>query len=645
MCGITGKVHRDPSRPVDPDLIARMQRCIVHRGPDEQGVYAEAPAGLGFQRLAIIDVSSGHQPMTNEDGSIVIVFNGEIYNFQELRAELEAYGHTFKTHSDTETIVHGYEQWGPDVCQHLRGMFAFAIFDRPRRRVMIARDRVGKKPLYYAIVNRGKPDEALLFGSELKSLMADPALSREIDPVAINHYLTYQYVPHPWSIFKEARKLPPAHWMLYENGSTTLSQYWELDYLPKQNISEEEAIEQSLAQLDEATRIRLVSEVPLGCFLSGGIDSSLVAAMMRRHITGELRTFSIGFEEEKFNELPYARQVADLLGTRHEEFVVKPDALAVINKIAWHFDEPFADSSALPTYYLSQMTRQHVTVALNGDGGDESFAGYERYRLMPGWEKYGRIPRSIRQAARMGLAAARGFGLGGNQLRRAAHLNRLSLESTDRQYVHFLTYFTTYHKQQLYTADFMKQVGGELESEELTAWIAEEFDMPHPVDRRMKMDILTYLPGALLPKVDRMTMANSLEGRSPFLDHHLMEFAATLPAEMKLKNGQLKYILKQAGLKFFTSDFLNRPKQGFGVPIGDWFRGELRDFTREMLLGSEAVSRGWFDPNYITILLDEHHDSRQGHEYRIWALLMLEVWARTFLHGTNILDSPAASDT
>jgi len=641
MCGITGKINRNPSRPVDPDLIARMKRCIRHRGPDEDGVYLEAPAGLGFQRLAIIDISTGHQPMTNEDGSIVVVFNGEIYNFQELREELIAHGHVFKTHSDTETIVHGYEQWGTDVCERLRGVFAFCIYDRPRRRVMLARDRVGKKPLYYAIIKRGRDEEALLFGSELKSFLADPDFSREVDPVAINHYLTYQYVPQPYSIFKEARKLPPAHWLLYENGNTTMSAYWDLEYLPKLDISEEEAIEGTMAYLDEATRIRLVSEVPLGCFLSGGIDSSLVAAMMRRHITGELRTFSIGFREEKFNELPYARQVADILGTRHEEFVVEPHALDILGKIAWHFDEPFADSSALPTWYLSEMTRRHVTVALNGDGGDESFAGYERYRLIPRWEQYGRIPRAVRRLIQAGLGAASGVGIGGNQVRRAAHLNRLTLESADRQYVHFLTYFTTYHKRQLYTDDFMKTLAGEeLESENLTAWIAEEFDMPSPVDRRMKMDILTYLPGALLPKVDRMTMANSLEGRSPFLDHHLMEYAATLPAEIKLKNSQLKWILKQLGLKFFSEEFLNRPKQGFGVPLGEWFRGELREFTREMLLGDSAMARGWFNRTYIETLLNEHDQQRQAHEYRIWALLMLEVWARSFVDRQNPLDGP-----
>lgn len=637
MCGITGKVYRDPARPVDPQLLARMQQCMIHRGPDEAGVYNEAPVGFGFQRLAIIDLSSGQQPMANEDGSIRIVFNGEIYNFQDLRAELEGLGHVFRTHSDTETIVHGYEQWGTGVCERLRGMFAFAIFDRPRKRLMLARDRVGKKPLYYSILGQGTANESLIFASELKSLLTDPDFPRDVDPEAINHYLTYQYVPHPWSIFRQARKLPPAHWLLYENGSTSMAQYWELDYLPKQNLSEEEAIEQSLHHLDEATRIRLVSEVPLGCFLSGGIDSSLVAAMMRRHTSGELRTFSIGFKEEQFNELPYARQVADLLGTRHEEFVVEPDALAIIGRLAWHFDEPFADGSILANWYLAEMTSRHVTVALNGDGGDESFAGYERYRLSPRWEKYARLPRAARLAAGAALAAGSALGLG-SQVQRAAHLNRLSLASADRQYVHFLTYFTSYHKRQLYTRNFMESLGGNLESEELSAWIAEEFDMPSPVDRRMKMDILTYLPGALLPKVDRITMAHSLEGRSPFLDHKLMEFAATLPAEMKLKDGQLKWILKQAGLKFFTKEFLNRPKQGFGVPLGDWFRGELKDFARETLLSDKAIGRGWFQREAVEKLLTDHAIGRASHEYRIWALIMLEIWAQTFMDGTILLD-------
>lgn len=641
MCGIVGKIYRDPARQVSPELLARMQACIEHRGRDQAGAYNQAPAGLGFQRLAIIDVSSGQQPMANEDGSVVVVYNGEIYNFPELRAELQSLGHQFKTQSDTETIVHGYEQWGTDVCNRLRGMFAFAIYDRRHRRVLLARDRVGKKPLYYAILNQGTPEESLVFASELKALLADPDFPRDLEPVALNHYLTYQYVPSPWSIFRAARKLPPAHWLTWENGSTAMGQYWDLEYTPKQSISEDDAIEQTAHHLSEATRIRLMSEVPLGCFLSGGIDSSLVAATMRQHLPGELRTFSIGFREEKYNELPYSRQVADLLGTRHEEFVVEPDALSIIGKLAWHFDEPFADSSALPTWYLSEMTGRHVTVALNGDGGDESFAGYERYRLVPRWEAYGRVPSPLRHLAGAGLAAASAVGLGGNQLRRAAHLNRLSLESADRQYVHFLTYFTTYHKRQLYTPEFLRQFSeDELDSETLTAWIAEEFDMPSPIDRRMKMDILTYLPGALLPKVDRMTMAHSVEGRSPFLDHQLMEFAATLPAEMKLKDGQLKYLLKKLGLRHFSEDFLNRPKQGFGVPLGDWFRGELREFTRETLLSDAALSRGWFRRDYIEVLLNEHQTGRQAHEYRIWALLMLEVWANTFLDRQNCLAGP-----
>ena len=640
MCGITGKVYRDVNRPVEAELIARMKQCMAHRGPDEDGAYLQAPVGFGFQRLAIIDVSTGHQPMTNEDGSVVIVYNGEIYNFQELREQLLAHGHEFRTQSDTEVIVHGYEQWGTDVCSRLRGMFAFAIYDRPRQRLMIARDRVGKKPLYYAVLRQGQPDEAVVFASEMKSLLADPAISRDIDLTALNHYLTYQYVPQPWSIFQQIRKLPPAHWMTFERGSTTTSAYWELDYLPKSGISEQEAIEGAIHHLDEATRLRLVSEVPLGCFLSGGIDSSLVAATMRRHITGDLRTFSIGFNEEKFNELPYAREVADLLGTRHQEFIVKADALSVLGKIAWHFDEPFADSSALPTWYLAEMTRQHVTVALNGDGGDESFAGYHRYKLQSGLERFYKIPRVARQLAQMGLGAVTGLGIGGNQLRRAHFLNGLTLESADRLYVHFLTYFTSYHKQQLYTSDLLRAVGSDLESERLTEHIAEEFDMPDPIDRRMKMDILTYLPGALLPKVDRMTMAHSLEGRSPFLDHHLMEFAATLPAGLKMKDGQLKYILKQVGLRHFSEKFLNRPKQGFGIPMGDWFRGELKDFAHDILLSRKALGRGWFNAKYIQILLDEHTHNRQSHEYRIWALVMLEIWAQSFIDRPDPLQGP-----
>lgn len=641
MCGIVGKVNRDPRRPVDAELIRKMQRCIVHRGPDEEGTWLEAPVGFGFQRLAIIDLAAGHQPMANEDGSVRVVFNGEIYNFPELREKLLAKGHAFTTHSDTETLVHGWEEWGTDLPRRLRGMFAFAVWDARRRTLFLARDRAGKKPLYWAHLRPGTPDECLLFASELKSILADPLFERSLDLEALSHYLTYQYVPHPWSIFEQARKLPPAHWLLWHDGQVRTERYWSLSYEPKQSLTEEEAVEQTLAELDEAVRIRLMSEVPLGCFLSGGLDSSAVVAMMRRHVTGELRTFSIGFREEAYNELPYARQVAERFATRHEEFIVEPDALECLGALAWHFDEPFADSSAIPTYYLARMTRRHVTVALNGDGGDESFAGYARYNGFPLINRYRRLPRPVRWLANGPLQAASALLPGAVKLELLAWLNQATLESEERLYTQSMVMFRRYQKPRLFAPEHRALLAGPAgDSEALTEAVMTDGAARALVDKMMHADIELYLPGALLPKVDRMTMAHSVEGRSPFLDHKLMEFAARLPAGIKFREGRLKHLLKQAMLRFFPAEFLDRPKQGFGVPIGDWFRGELRELTEEMLLGARARGRGLFDPRYVRRLVDHHMTGRQNNQYRLWTLIMFEAWARTFLDRPDPLAGP-----
>lgn len=641
MCGIVGKVYRERSRPVERELIERMKRAMVHRGPDEDGTHLCAPAGLGFQRLAIIDLKSGQQPMKNEDGSVAIVFNGEIYNFKELREELLAAGHTFRTRSDTETILHGFEQWGPGVVERLRGMFAFAIHDSNTQTLFLARDRVGKKPLYYAHLRPGTADEALIFASELKSLLADPDFERRVDIEALNHYLTYQYVPQPWSIFEGARKLSPGHWLLYRNGEVQIERYWQLDYEPKRKLTEEEAIEKTLSKIDEAVRIRLMSEVPLGCFLSGGIDSSAVVAMMRRHISGDLKTFSIGFKEEGFNELPYARQVAQQFETHHEEFVVEPNALECLGELAWHFDEPFADMSAIPTYYLSKMTRRYVTVALNGDGGDESFAGYARYQGFRAFNRYRKIPRMMRQMAAAPLAAAAEVFSGSAKVELLSYVNNATLLSDEKLYTQTMVIFREYQKRKLLSENYrlvMNELAGD--SEQLTASYLEDSPERALVDRMMYSDIMLYLPGALLPKVDRMTMANSLEGRSPFLDHKLMEFAARLPAELKFRNGTLKYLLKQALLRYFPKEFLHRPKMGFGVPVGQWFRGDLRPLVEEFVLGERAKARGFFDPAYVARMYRQHMAGRQNHHHRLWSLIMFEAWARTFLDRADPLEGP-----
>jgi len=641
MCGIVGKIYRDPERPVEPEIIGRMKSCIVHRGPDDEGTWLARNGGLGFQRLAIIDLASGHQPMLNEQGTLGIVFNGEIYNFPDLRKELLACGHQFRTRSDTEVILHGYEEWGRDVTTRLRGMFAFAIFDSAKQTLFLARDRVGKKPLYYAIVERGTPREAIIFASELKSLLAEPTFQRRVDLVALAHYLTYQYVPHPWSIFEDARKVEPGSWLEWHAGEIRQQRYWNLAYEPKRNVTLDEAVEQGTHLIDEAVKIRLMSEVPLGCFLSGGVDSSTVVAFMRRHISGPLRTFSIGFEEDKFNEAPYARQVAQQFETQHEEMTVRPDALECVARLAWHFDEPFADSSAIPTYYLAKMTRQFVTVALNGDGGDESFAGYVRYRGFPSIRAYERLPYWLRRMMAPPLSlAARAFSRSA-KLELLNYVNRISLMSPESRYVQMMVIFRDYQKEELFLKRHRELLSRpEADSEFLTEATMLNGTATALVDRMMYSDIMLYLPGALLPKVDRTTMAVSLEGRSPLLDQVVMEWAARLPVDIKFPNEQLKFLLKRIARQFFTEEFLNRPKQGFGVPIGQWFRTTLRGLLEDFLLSERARNRGFFEPSYVRFIVDQHMRGQQNHSHRLWTLLMFEAWARTFLDRSDPLAGP-----
>lgn len=641
MCGIVGKVWRHADRRVSEDLIGRMQQCVVHRGPDDKGSHFDGPAGLGFRRLSIIDLKSGHQPMLNEDGSVAIVFNGEVYNFPELRDELIAHGHVFATRSDTETILHGYEQWGTHVVERLRGMFAFAVFDRKDNSLFLARDRVGKKPLFYALLSEGSEDESLVFASELKSLLADPLLIAKVDLVALSHFLTYQYVPQPWSILEGVQKLPPGHWLLWKEGRLSIARYWDLQYEPKIQIGDEDAVERTLEMIDEAVRIRLMSEVPLGCFLSGGIDSSAIVAMMRRHISGDLKTFSIGFREDAYNELPYARQVAKQFETHHEEFIVEPDAVEVLGELAWFYDEPMADESSLPTYYLSKLTRQFVTVALNGDGGDESFAGYRRYCGIPQIEMYKRLPRWMRSVADGPIQALSGMAPRSARLELLATVNRISLEGREHGYLPSMTIFADNAKRRLIHPQH-RHVLNEADafSEQLTLDCLNAPNAREWVDRMMYADIMLYLPGALLPKVDRATMAHSVEGRSPFLDHRLMEFAARLPAAMKFSDGVLKRLLKKAMKRFFPDEFLNRPKMGFGVPVREWLRHEMRDLTYDYLLGERARNRGYFDMDYVRMLIEQHMAGRRSHHQRLWALLVFEAWCRTFLDREDPLAGP-----
>ncbi|MBN1901099.1 asparagine synthase (glutamine-hydrolyzing) [Candidatus Sumerlaeota bacterium] len=633
MCGICGKINFDSSRPVSPEEIKSMNLLLHHRGPDEEGYYFRDNVALGHKRLSIIDLKTGKQPISNEDESCVIIFNGEIYNFLYLRESLIKKGHVFKTNSDTETILHLYEEYGKSCVELLRGMFAFAIWDHGKKECFIARDRVGKKPLYYALLS-----DSFVFASELKALLALPGISREIDYEALNYYLSFQYVPAPHSIFKSIKKLEPAHTLVFKNNNISLERYWDLSYEPKMRITEKDALEQTDAMIDEAVRIRLLSEVPLGCFLSGGVDSSAIVGYMRRHITGDLNTFSIGFEEETHNELPFAQKVAQLFETKHQEFVVRPDAIEVLPKLVWHFDEPYADSSALPTYYLSKMTRQYVTVALNGDGGDESFIGYERYVGLPRLRRYMAIPRFLRVFAQPGAKALFRSLPDSALAEKLYYANTFSLYDAGRLYLQMMTIFRDYQKERIYSPR-LKHLSL-LDAYQYPLGYYNDILAKNEVEKKVRSDIMTYLHGALLPKVDRTTMANSLEGRAPFLDYKVMEYAARLPLEIKFGDGILKYHLKKVIKDLLPHDLLWRKKQGFGVPVGHWFKRDLYEFTRDIILSQKASERDIFDMKYVAKILEDHRAGRQNHHHRLWALLCLELWFMTFIDRADISSGP-----
>lgn len=624
MCGIAGFVTRDAA---DMTVLRGMCDALYHRGPDDDGYLIDDGAALGMRRLAIIDLVSGRQPISNEDGTVSIVYNGETYNFPELRRELEKRGHRFSTNTDTECIVHLYEDHGEACVEHLRGMFAFALWDKRRRRLLLARDRVGKKPLFYRVTPRG-----IAFASELKALLQDPEFPREVDSVALHHYLTYQYVPAPWTIYKGVNKLPPAHTLSYRDGSVTLRRYWDLSYAEKVNLSEEEAAERLLAHVREATAIRLISDRPLGAFLSGGVDSSTVVGAMAEHMSEPVKTFSIGFEEERFDERRYARIVARHFSTDHHELVVRPSALELLPTLVWHYDEPFADSSAIPSYYVAQMARRHVIVALNGDGGDESLGGYDRYVALLLARRV-RVPAPLRPLA---LAAVRALpGSRPRSLpRRGKDFLAFALEAPETRYARLMSYFDNEQKGEVYTGAMREAVAG-IDSYDLLAAAYRNSDAPDLLDATLDVDVQTYLPGDLLVKMDIATMAHSLEARSPFLDHKLMEFCASLPSRFKVRGRTGKYLLKKAALGWLPDEILTRGKMGFGVPMASWLRGELRDLARDALTDSTARGRGYFEPVAVERLLAEHQ-AGADHSPRIWALLMFELWHRMFVDSRAV---------
>ncbi|HEY0322872.1 MAG TPA: asparagine synthase (glutamine-hydrolyzing) [Pyrinomonadaceae bacterium] len=627
MCGIVGLVH-GAGHPVNRDLVSRMCDAIRHRGPDEDGFYLKDSVGLAMRRLAIIDLKGGQQPMHNEDRTVWIVFNGEIYNYKELRAELEKLGHRFYTDSDTEAIVHAYEAYGADCPKSLRGMFAFAIWDERREELYLARDRVGKKPILYA-----RAGKDFIFGSEFSALLLHPELSRDIEPQALDHYLSFMCVPAPMTAYRAIHKLEPGHYLRFspKTGEIKTERYWQPDFNKKLKISEAEAGERVIEILRDAVRVRLMSEVPLGAFLSGGIDSSAVVALMSEVSSTPVKTFSIGFEEQDFSELHHARRVAEHIGAEHHEFIVRPDALEVLPTLVEHYGEPYADSSAVPTYYVSRETRKHVTVALNGDGGDECFAGYQRYAAMQLAERYRRVPEALRRTFVERVVDF--LPAPETQRTRIRSLKRFmkaaSLPKVER-YLRWVSVFDSHAKQELYSEDFRQQTAPKGALNILEPWFARA-NGAGIVDASLLADTMTYLPNDLLVKVDIASMAVSLEARSPFLDHHVIEFAASLPENLKLRGLTTKYLLKRVLKRLLPAENLKRSKMGFGVPIGYWLRGEMQPFLRETLLSEKALARGLFRPEVVNRLVEQHTSGERDYAHQLWTLLMLELWFERFI--------------
>lgn len=630
MCGIFGLIYKDAARPVKPDLLKEMGKVLRHRGPDNLGVWTKGNVGLGHTRLSIIDLSSfGNQPMSNEDGSVWITFNGEIYNFTDIKNYLISKGHKFRSHTDTEVIVHLWEEEGIRCVERLRGMFAFAIWDDNRKSLFIARDRVGKKPLFYAILG-----DRFLFASEIKAILQDPTFEREPDIEALHHYLAYQSVPAPYCAFKGMRKLPPAHFLLLKDGSGEPVRYWRLSYKDKFQIKNDRDLSdlenEIIDRLRDAVRLRLMSDVPLGAFLSGGIDSSIVTALMAGLIEEPVKTFSIGFKEGEYNELPYARMVAERYGTEHHEFIVTPDAKGILPDIVWHYNEPFADSSAIPTYYVCKLAKQHVTAILTGDGGDENFAGYPRYadggQFSPKEDFPARVRRWLMHKGMWAAFACSNNGLLGN-IRRLVHMNKRRL-----LYYYRITHFNEFYKARLYSRN-MKKITDGIYSVDIMLDKCCRSDSHDFLDEALGLDFELYLSDTLMTKLDTASMAHSLEARSPFLDHEFMEFAAKIPSDLKLRaNLEGKFILKRAARPYLPHDVVHREKMGFAVPIDHWFRGELKDMAYDLLLSRKAIERGYFREDYIEDMLDSHQKGRNRH-FHIWNLLMLELWHLMFIDG------------
>jgi asparagine synthase (glutamine-hydrolysing) len=632
MCGISGKYSPAGVR---PDEIRCMLQTIKHRGPDDEGVYTCGPIGLGNRRLSIIDVPGGHQPVSNEDRTIWVVFNGEIYNYPQLRQELVQNGHHFRTNSDTEVLVHLYEEWGEECVQKLNGMFAFAIWDTNRQKLVLARDRIGQKPLFYA-----QEGDELLFASEVKAILAVSQRERELDYTSLHHYLSLRFIPAPGTMLRHIHKLPPAHLLVYQNGMATLSRYWELSFVNKLDLSEAEFLEGLRQRLRQTIESHMISDVPVGAFLSGGMDSSMIVAMMAGDLGHSFKTFSIGVQAQDFNELPYARLVAAQYGTEHVEQSIQSDIMHLLPEIIWHLDEP-SDPIAACQFHAARLAARHVKVVLGGDGGDELFAGFDRYLGVGYVDYYTLLPASMRRRITGPLVESLPDSFTYKSItQKLRWMHQLSLLSGSGARYAAATTFTRFdhdHKQSLYNGDLWQQLS-HLDSADMIIQPFEQAPAEHVLDRMLYADYVTRLPEHSLMLVDRMTMAHGLEARSPFLDHELIEYVAAFPHRLKIRGRQLKYALRQLAKDYLPPQIVNRSKQGFMFPIAYWFRNELYSFVKRFLLESHFVEAGVFRPDAVLRLIENHRNQRADNHVRLWMMINLEIWYQMYINQISRAD-------
>jgi len=629
MCGICGVTYFDRERNVLEHLVKSMCDVIRHRGPDDEGWITKGNYGIGMRRLSIIDLFTGRQPISNEDDSIWIVFNGEIYNHVELRNKLIKKGHKFQTKCDTEVIVHAYEEYGEECPKKLNGMFGFAILDLKKQILFLARDRLGIKPLYYY-----HDSKKFAFGSELKSILQVPNIPREVDLRALDLFLTFEYIPSPYSIFQGIRKLPPGHSLTLKDGRINIREYWDLDFDEK-DIPEGELCEQLLELFQDAVKIRLMSDVPLGAFLSGGIDSSAIVAMMSRVMDRPVKTFSIGFKEDTYNESHYAQQIANHFNTEHHVEIIEPNALELAEKLVGFLDEPFGDFSIFPTYLVSKMARKHVTVSLSGDGGDELFAGYDTYIANKAGRAYERLPRLLRNAMHPILSRIPPTEKKKGLINRAKRFVEGMELPADLEHTRWMIFLQEGEKIKLYSDDLQDTLNGS-DSFEFIRNYFNRVNTSDPLNRQLYVDIKSYLVDNILVKVDRMSMATSLETRVPFLDHRFVEFSATIPSRLKLQGKNTKYLFKKAMADVLPPQILNRSKEGFSIPIKNWLKEDLKPLMLEVLDQQKIKREGFFNTNYVEQLKKEHLSGKENHSHRLWSMMVFGIWQDLYLRGASI---------